>query len=770
MIKQKTTILILLLLTLFSMSYAQDLYDIENITIIRLTFEDSNWDYQMDQLYSAGNEGRLLGSAEVNGIQFDSVGVRYKGNSSYSSRNKKNPLNIKLDYMISDQEYDNYGTLKLSNVYNDPSFVREVLGYEIARNYMPASQSNYAKVYINGTYYGLYVSSQSVDKYFAKTHFAEKDNSFFKGELTNDNPNSTVEVWGYFGSLVSSYYSYYELESDGGWNDLVNFLDVFNNDVENVEDVLNVDRHLWMLAYDNLLVNLDAPINFGHNYYIYMDNAGRFNPIIWDLNENFGVFSNLVGSSSLSTTGKQQLTPYLNENNSNYPIISQMLADESYRKMYVAHMKTIMSEQFETGNYRSRALELQEIIDQEVQDDPNKIYTYANFISNIDYSIGSSGGNPGQPSSSTIGITQLMEARITYLNDLGTFSAQAPEISNLVDVEEVQLGEDILFKCEADYANEVTLCYRNSENDAFTKIAMYDDGAHDDGASSDGSYGVSLSASGSKLQYYFYAENDDAATFYPAGAEYTVCELSISGGLCINEFLADNESINVDANGDNDDWIELYNGSDSDISLSGYYLSDDSDDLTQWAFPDTSIPSGGYLIVWADKDEDVGELHAEFKLSASGEAIYLVNSASEIVDEVIFGAQTADYSMGRYENGSGDFVQMIPSFSQENTGEVTAVEHNGELDLINEYVLEPNYPNPFNPQTHISFSLPESAQVSLQIFDTAGKLVETLLENSYCASGQYNYTWNAGTRSTGIYFAVLTSGSQRITQKMILLK
>jgi spore coat protein CotH len=176
---QKPGILILLLLSLCTLVSAQDLYDINNITTVELTFNESNWDYLLDQLYAAGDEERLMGTAVVNGIQFDSVGVRYKGNSSYSSQNAKNPLNIKLDYMIDDQEYDNYGTLKLSNVFKDPSFVREVLSYEIARNYMPASLSNYAKVSINGVYMGLYSSTQDVDKYFAKTHYGSKSNPFF---------------------------------------------------------------------------------------------------------------------------------------------------------------------------------------------------------------------------------------------------------------------------------------------------------------------------------------------------------------------------------------------------------------------------------------------------------------------------------------------------------------------------------------------------------------------------------------------------------------
>jgi hypothetical protein len=769
MFKKSILLTTILLLSICSPSKAQDLYDINTVNVIELTFQESNWDYLLDQLYAAGDEERLMGTAVVNGIQFDSVGVRYKGNSSYNSRNTKNPLNIKLDYMIDDQEYENYGTLKLSNVYKDPSFVREVLAYEIARNYMPAPQSNYAKVYINGNYIGLYVNNQDVDKYFAKMHFGEKNNSFFKGELANSNPNTLTTVWGYNGIWPSGYYNYFEIESDDGWNDLINFLDVYNNDQDNMENVLNIDRHLWMLAFDNLLVNLDSPINFGHNYYVYQDNAGRFNPIIWDLNESFGVFSSLLGSSQLSTTGLKQLNPYLNESNSYYPIIKNVLSNDTYKKMYVAHMKTMIADYFSNGLYRTRALELQEFIDTEVYNDPNKFYTYANFTSNVDNSVTVSGDRPGM-SSSLIGIATLMSARVSYLNALSDFTAIAPEITNISIPSDITIGDEVLFTCNVSTANKVQLCYRTSENDIFTKVDMYDDGAHQDANSADGTYGVTVTTNSSKFQYYMYAENDYAASFIPTGAEYDILELSISGKLVINEFMADNESIVTDNNDDFDDWIELYNNTGNDISLSGYYLSDDNDDLTQWAFPDITIPAYSYLIVWADNDEDNTELHANFKLSASGEAIYLVNSNEEIIDEVIFGAQTADLSMGRYENGVGNFVQMSPSFSAENIDPSSGLDD--ELNSLTpmEYILEPNFPNPFNPVTNISFSLPEPGEVSLSIYDMSGKLVDIIFNSENCAAGYYSYQWNAQSFSSGLYIAVLQSQTMRLTQKMILMK
>ncbi len=422
---------LLFLMTLFillafgnnSKIFGQEFYDINNINTIEITFSQSNWDQILDQLYAAGDEERLVGTAVINGEQFDSVGVRYKGNSSYNPNQIKNPLNIKLDHVIEDQELDGYGTLKLANVFKDPSFVRETLSYEIARKYMAASNANYIKVTINGTYLGLYTSVQSVDKFFMANHFFSNDYARFKGELTSGMPTLST-IWGYFGMDSTSYFDYYELKSDYGWAELIEFLDILNNNSSLVEDVLDVDRHLWMLAFDNLMVNLDAPINFGHNFYLYKDGTGRFNPVIWDLNENFGGFSMLLSGGPLNVTQMQQLDPLLHISHPDYPIINKILPDPTYQKIYVAHMKTILEENFADGSYETRALEIQSIIDSEVQADPNKFYTYNDFLNNINNQVG---GGP----QSIVGLTQLMNARANYLSSLTLFQGIAPEITNI---------------------------------------------------------------------------------------------------------------------------------------------------------------------------------------------------------------------------------------------------------------------------------------------------------------------------------------------------
>jgi len=85
----------------------------------------------------------------------------------------------------------------------------------------------------------------------------------------------------------------------------------------------------------------------------------------------------------------------------------------------------------------------------------------------------------------------------------------------------------------------------------------------------------------------------------------------------ISEIVASNDNSFEDEDGDSPDWIELYNASESPVSLTGWYLTDDSDDLTQWSFPATTLPAKGFLVVFAsDKDRAVAgqELHTNFKL------------------------------------------------------------------------------------------------------------------------------------------------------------
>ena len=749
----------MMMLAMFAMAmngFSQDFYDINTINTIEIEFEESNWDYLLDQMKAAGNEERLMGMVTINDQVFDSVGVRYKGNSSYSSNRTKNPFNIKLDYIIEDQELDGYGTLKLSNGFKDPSMVREALSYEIARKYFPASEANYANVYVNGTLIGLYTSVQDVDKFFMRTHLNTDEGARIKGEISFGGGPPSGSVWEYFGDDSTDYFNYYALESDIGWTELIQFLDTLNNHTEYTDQVLNIDRHLWFLAFANLMVNLDGPINNPQNYYIFKDENGRFNPILWDLNENFGVFKNLQGGGNLNTYALQHFSPFTNLTSNDHPIISKILSNDTYSLMYIAHMKTMLEECFSNGWYEERALEIQNIIDVDIQADPNKLYSYSNFLSNINSSVG---GGPN----AVIGITQLMETRISYLEGLTEFQAQQPEISEIAYTPETpSQNTEVWFTTEVNYADQVFLTWRQGFTAVFQKTEMFDDGMHNDGAAGDGTYGTSIIVGNVGIQYYIYAENDDAVAFSPEKAAYEFYTLSVSSDMVINEFMADNETTVADQDGEYDDWIEFYNNGTESINLEGLYLSDDAAQLDQWMFPDTSIVAGEYLIVWADKDEEQEGLHADFKLSKSGESILLSDATFNIIDEISFEEQITDTTYGRFPNGTGGFEFMFPTFGMENISGITSIEEsNPEIEISFKA-----YPNPFAENLTFSFNLDEPASINLEMHNIFGQKIKAISSGNY-PSGKHEFTINASDLPSGIWICRFSSNSETKTLKLI---
>ena len=127
-------------------------------------------------------------------------------------------------------------------------------------------------------------------------------------------------------------------------------------------------------------------------------------------------------------------------------------------------------------------------------------------------------------------------------------------------------------------------------------------------------------------------------------------------GLQVNEVLSKSDQ-------DIPDWIELTNTSAESISLSGYQLTDDYGSDTPWVFPEgTELEAGQFLIVWADDGETTQEeLHADFKLSADGETLTLLDEEGEVVEEIAFPELEPDTSYGRVEDGSEWAVFAVPT-------------------------------------------------------------------------------------------------------------
>lgn len=142
---------------------------------------------------------------------------------------------------------------------------------------------------------------------------------------------------------------------------------------------------------------------------------------------------------------------------------------------------------------------------------------------------------------------------------------------------------------------------------------------------------------------------------------FVAFNISTGHSVVINEYMASNGSTNQDAFGVYDDWIELYNTTDSVVDLKDFHLSDDADNITRWQIPESLvIPPGEHQLVWAsgrDTKDDEGYLHANFRISRTGEPLFLVApDGNTIIDKVASRHVPRDHSFGRKNDGGGEWV------------------------------------------------------------------------------------------------------------------
>ena len=141
----------------------------------------------------------------------------------------------------------------------------------------------------------------------------------------------------------------------------------------------------------------------------------------------------------------------------------------------------------------------------------------------------------------------------------------------------------------------------------------------------------------------------------------------VDSDIVINELLPVNVTIAPDQDGEFDDWIELYNKSNTERDISGFFLSDNEDHFSKWQFPSgTAIPGNGYLIIWADDDSAQVGLHANFKLSSLGEEVLFSTPDGTLIDKVIYPGQSIELSFSRSPDGTGSFKWQVPTYNSSN--------------------------------------------------------------------------------------------------------
>jgi hypothetical protein len=812
------TILTILVLLLTQNSEAQNpgdnIFSGTQVHSINLRFPRTDYWDSLLIYYNQGLEQYILAQAVIDGVTYDSIGVRFKGNSSFNHPNNKKSFRLAMDQYKSAQRWDGLKGVHLNNCFGDPTLMREKIHLDFCRDAgIIAPRGNYTKLYINDTLFAFYSLVEHVDKTFLDARFGNKSGDLFKAVDGIGDSDSLISDFKWYGTDTAQYLPRYELKTDGSitaWGKIIGFIDslTHSNDAAfTLTKSFNLASYYRTLASDILFANLDSYLNSGRNFYAYFN--GKTNLlewIVWDAGLSFGGYGGGVASPEALS-----LTYVVNPDDR--PLLSKMYGSAALKSDYLSALCHLYTEYFSTTKLFPHIDSVANIIRPFVSADARKQYTMQQFESNIVNDITVTGGGttrkPGLKS-----FINLRQANIkTQLTALGV-SCGGGLLPGEVVINEFMAQNDSIPDPAGEFADWIELYNPTSKDIDLAGLYLSDDAstpqkwqfpastsitangyliiwADEDSAQAGIHTNFKLSAGGESLRL---SNPDlsllDSVSFGPQISNRSMARIPNGtgpfmqgaptfnafntfkstiniGDVVINEFAADNDSIK-DPAGEAEDWIELYNNTNKEINLGGLYLSDSYSKPTKWQFPaNTTIAPNGYFIVWADQDTLQTGLHALFALSKSGEAIILSNTDLSVLDSISFSAQATNLTMARIPNGTGLFRQGVPTFDAFNG--TTPVDNPLSQSNSDGFLLEQNYPNPFRPFTTFRYQLAERCHVTLTVSDVLGREVAILVDRME-EEGVKSVRFDASEIPGGVYFYRLQAGTRSFTKNLILFR
>jgi spore coat protein CotH len=350
------------------------------------------WD-SLTIYYAQGNEQFIPATVIINGITLDSVGVRLKGNSSYSHPNNKKSIRLSFDEYRSDQRWDGLKGIHLNNCWGDPTFMREKMHLDFCRDAgIHAPRANFARVSFNDTLWAFYTLVEHVNKTFLSSHYGDNTGDLFKAVDGFGGSTPEVSNFRWYSAVPDSYYARYEMkteESTTAWRNLVVLLDTINNNPNTAFAMpakITMGNLYKAIACDILFANLDAYINSARNFYFYFHPiTGRMEWIVWDAGLSFGVYTGGVPSL-------EQMSVTYVSSTTNRPLVSKIFNTTVLRNDYLRALCLIYNNYFSAARLFPKIDSIANTIRPFVYEDPRKMYTNTQFETNIVSDINASGG------------------------------------------------------------------------------------------------------------------------------------------------------------------------------------------------------------------------------------------------------------------------------------------------------------------------------------------------------------------------------------------
>lgn len=373
------------------MEYPTVLFDHNRVTDIQITMPESDWN---EMLSDAMAEEYHECEVSVGGETFYRVGIRPKGNTSLSSvvrdpDNNRYSFKLEFDRFVDGQTCFGLDKLALNNSYADSTNMKEALIYDMFHFLgVDAPLYNYAKITVNGEYWGVYLAVEGVEDSFLRRNYGLQDGELYKPEHMNHNPDDRSQ--GGFGRSGGSNLNYAD-------DSLENYSAIWDGEVtntqtndhrrvvealkaiskgENIERYMDVDNLLRYMAVHNFSVNEDSLSGgMAHNYYLH-EAGGKLNIIPWDYNLAFGGMGGQNATSMINDP--------INDSYQSTQFFDVFLNNEQYKTRYHEYYNRLVTEYFEGGQFEETYQRIRSQIDSLVKEDPNQMYTYEEYQKGAD--------------------------------------------------------------------------------------------------------------------------------------------------------------------------------------------------------------------------------------------------------------------------------------------------------------------------------------------------------------------------------------------------
>ena len=637
---------------------------------------------------------------------------------------------------------------------------------------MPATRASHVKVYINGQYYGLYISIEHIDENFLDRHYKDASGNLWKciwpADLT------------YRGNDPEDYHPYhtedrpYDLKTNKEGYDftkLARLIRIINQSPDSLEQVLNMKEVLQYFAINILTGSWDDYRFLKNNYYLYHDpGTDMLRWIPFDYDNSFSV--------DWFDTDWSDIDPYsyANIDGSERPLTEYIFTQPRYVDLFTHFIEFYMNEVVNLDMLESRLDYFSDWLMPAAADDLYRTYDYGfdidDFTDSYEYEYSNQHVKEG--------IKKFLVDRVNSLESQLNYQSGNPYIYGIEEYSDIVLvgsALDIHLSVFAPGSVEQVSFFSRVEGGAWQTSQFYPNPI-------DGTFLVeefdrwSLSffpSTSGVVEWYAIAFANGDTDRYPANGFGLFTAVNMNNpNIYINELMSINDATIYDEEGEYDDWFEIYNDEDQPILLDGFYTTDKRDNLTKWQFPisNTQIEPGGYKVIWCDEDQEQGITHTNFKLSGSGEFLALVApDGITIIDSISFPEQEPDVSYGRLEDGTGDWV-FLDSPSPGATNQLLGV---GSVNNVpNSFKITSAYPNPFNASATINFEAMRKGDVFIRIYNITGQL---LLDRLYRVEsiGQNKWTWDGTSYdgelfASGIFILQLADGVSSSTIKIVMTK